>query len=125
MTAQKWTPQRLAGLLRTNTFRIAPYREDGTTPGTLIWVWAVAVDDAIYVRSSNPASRWYAAALREGAGIVSGDGWHGEVAMTHLEDEATRRRVDAEFARVYRDDPYLTEDLLARSRDRIIAIRPR
>jgi len=124
MTAH-WSSQQLADLLRTNTFRIAPYREDGTTPGTLIWVWAVTVDDAIYVRSSNPASRWYAAALREGAGIAAGDGWQGEVMMTHLHDEAIQRRVDAEFARVYRNDPYMTEDLLERSRDRIIAIRPR
>ena len=39
---------------------IAPFREDGSTPGTPTWIWSVVVDGALYVRAYNGVnSRWY------------------------------------------------------------------
>jgi hypothetical protein len=59
-----WTSRQLDAIATADDFRTAPLRDDGVTPGTLIWVWAVHADGAIFVRSGNPQSRWFAAALR-------------------------------------------------------------
>ncbi|MFJ9908907.1 DUF2255 family protein [Streptomyces sp. NPDC101152] len=57
-----WTAEELARIAGTDDFHIAPYREDGVTPGTMTWVWSVPVDGDVYVRSATPGSRWFAAA---------------------------------------------------------------
>ena len=46
-----------------NDFHIAPCREDGTTPGTSIWVWPVSLDDVVFVGTGSPQSRWFTAAI--------------------------------------------------------------
>ncbi|NBH12133.1 DUF2255 family protein [Amycolatopsis sp. SID8362] len=119
-----WTDSQLDAITATNDFHVAPYREDGTTPGTPVWVWAVAVGDAVFVRSTNPASRWFAAAITQRAGRVSFGGWEGVVTYTLVTDTGTLDAVDAEFRRKYRDDAYLSEALLAGSRTQVAAIRP-
>jgi hypothetical protein len=50
---------------------VAPFREDGTTYGTFTQTWALVVDGRVYVRAANgQESRWYVAALAQGAGRV-------------------------------------------------------
>jgi hypothetical protein len=44
-TLSAWTPEAIASIASTDDFHLAPYREDGVTPGTLIWVWSVVVDE--------------------------------------------------------------------------------
>lgn len=56
----------------SNDFHIAPYREDGFTPGTSIGVWAVSVDDVVFVRTGNPESRWFRAAVNQRALVSPG-----------------------------------------------------
>ncbi|WP_419702923.1 DUF2255 family protein [Promicromonospora sp. NFX87] len=119
-----WTPAQLARVAATDDFHIAPYREDGITPGTAIWVWSVPVGDAVYVRSNNPASRWFAAAVRQKAGMASGGGYAGPVTYEHVTDDAVKDAVDIAFATKYGDDPHFSEDLLSRSRDQIAKLVP-
>lgn len=52
-----WTQEQLEHVATSNDFHIAPYRENGSMPGTSIWVWAVSLDDVVFVRTGNPESR--------------------------------------------------------------------
>lgn len=92
------------------------------TPGTLIWVSSVVLDQAVFVRSANPESRWFAAALSRHAGIVEVGGVVHQVRFEHVIDENLRDRVDAAFARTYAADPYFSPEVLHRSRERIARI---
>lgn len=117
-----WSRDQLQHVENGDDFKIAPYRPDGRTPGTLIWVWAVVVDDAVFVRSTNPASRWFAAALTQRAGIVESDNVQHAVQFEHVTDPLLQDRVDEEFARKYAADPYFSPDVLDRSRARIARV---
>lgn len=117
-----WSDDQLRHIESSDDFKIAPYREDGATPGTLIWVWSAVVDHAVFVRSTNPASRWFAAALSQRAGIVEMSRVPHQVRFEHVTDEALRDRVDDAFARKYAADPYFSSELLHRSRERIARI---
>lgn len=119
-----WSDHQLRHIESSDDFKIAPYREDGVTPGTLIWVWTVVVDRAVFVRSTNPASRWFAAALAQRAGVVETDHIAYTVRFDHLTDQALQDRVDAAFTRKYAADPYFSSDMLVRSRERIARITP-
>lgn len=55
-------------------FKVAPFREGGVTPGTLIWVWAVVVGSGVFVRTASPRSRWFAAAVAQQGGIAQANG---------------------------------------------------
>lgn len=56
---------------RTADLYVAPFREDGATPGTFTQTWALVVDGRVYVRAANGQdSRWYRAALAQTAGRV-------------------------------------------------------
>jgi hypothetical protein len=119
-----WTATQLATIATTDDFHIAPFREDGITPGTMIWVWSVPVGDGVYVRSGNPASRWFAAAVRQKAGMASGGGYTGPVTYEHVTDDALKDAVDVAFATKYRNDPHFSEDLLRRSRNQVAKLVP-
>ncbi|MCX4428827.1 DUF2255 family protein [Streptomyces mirabilis] len=119
-----WTSRQLDTIATADDFRTAPFRGDGVTPGTLIWVWAVHVADAIFVRSENPESRWFAAAIRQRAGIASFGDFSGPVVFTHVTDGPTKDLVDAAYTAKYGDDPYFSAGLLARSREQIARVLP-
>jgi hypothetical protein len=62
-----WTNEELRKMAGTDDLHIAPFRKDGVTYGTPIWVWSVVVDDGLYVRGYNGQnSSWYQAALWSG-----------------------------------------------------------
>jgi hypothetical protein len=64
-----WTKDELHRIAVADDLHISPFRDDGKTYGTPTWIWAVVVDDALYVRAySGQSSRWYQAALRQKAG---------------------------------------------------------
>ena len=48
-----WPKEELRKIAATDDLHIAPLREDGETYGTPTWIWAVVVDDALYVRGYN------------------------------------------------------------------------
>ncbi len=119
-----WPEHDLRYIDANDDFRMAPFREDGVTPGTLIWVWAVVVDSGVFVRSANPRSRRFAAALAQGHGIAQSDGRQHTVHFQHVTDGSLRDRVDEAFMRKYEADPYFSPDVLSRSRAQIVCITP-
>jgi hypothetical protein len=71
----EWPNDELRRIAETDDLHIAPFREDGTTYGTLTWIWSVVVDDDLYVRAYNgTSSRWHKAALRQQAGRITAAG---------------------------------------------------
>jgi hypothetical protein len=55
------------------------------TYGTPTWIWSVAVDDALYVRTYNGQnSRWHQAAVRQKAGRIIAAGMTKEVTGGHV-----------------------------------------
>ena len=66
-----WTPADLDLISRNADLFVSPFRDDGITYGTPTQTWALVVDGQVYVRAANgPASRWYQAAISQGAGRV-------------------------------------------------------
>jgi len=120
----RWTQEQLEHVATSNDFHIAPYREDGSTPGTSIWVWAVSLDDGVFVRTGNPESRWFTAAVNQRAGQATLNGRTTRVAFEHISDDLLIDRIDAAFTTKYANDPYFSVTLLPRSRARIIGLTP-
>jgi hypothetical protein len=55
-----WTADQLDKIEQNQDLFVAPFREDGTTYGTLTQTWALVVDGKVYVRAANGQdSRWY------------------------------------------------------------------
>lgn len=99
MTA--WTQEQLAAIEANQDLFVAPFRDDGTTYGTPTQTWALVVDSKVYVRAANGQdSRWYQAAIAQGAGRIRVAGtFHDvtfEAAGTH--DEAA---IDAAYEAKY------------------------
>ena len=45
-----WPSEDLRKIAETDDLRIAPFLDDGSTYGTLTWLWSVVIDGALYVR---------------------------------------------------------------------------
>jgi hypothetical protein len=76
MTA--WSEEELRKIAAVDDLHISPFREDRVTYGTPIWIWSVAVRDAISVRGYNGLkSRWYQAAVQKN-GRADYSRWHDE-----------------------------------------------
>lgn len=102
-----WDSQTLAAIGASDDLHIAPFREDGTTYGTPTWIWSVVVGDDLYVRAWNgKRSRWYRAAIAQGAGRVDAAGDTHEVGF-EAADPSVNARVDAAYERKCAGDPYL------------------
>jgi hypothetical protein len=66
-----WTPTDLDVIRRNEDLFVSPFRDDGVTYGTPTRTWALVVDGQVFVRAANgPTSRWYQAAIAQGAGRV-------------------------------------------------------
>jgi hypothetical protein len=66
-----WTPADLDLISRTADLFVSPFRDDSVTYRTPTQTWALVVDSQVYVRAANgPASRWYQAAISQGAGRI-------------------------------------------------------
>jgi hypothetical protein len=121
----KWARDTLRKIVEADDLHIAPFREDGVTPGTPTWIWSVAVDGDIYVRGYNgQASRWYQAARRQKAGQITAAGATRDVLFEPV-DEPINDRVNEAFRVKYRGSPYLTPMIGERARSATIKIMPR
>jgi hypothetical protein len=121
----KWARDTLRKIVEADDLHIAPFREDGVTPGTPTWIWSVAVDGDIYVRGYNgQASRWYQAARRQKAGQITAAGATRDVLFEPV-DEPINDRVNEAFRVKYRGSPYLTSMIGERARSATIKIMPR
>ncbi|MEU8974631.1 DUF2255 family protein [Streptomyces monashensis] len=119
-----WPDDQLRRVDKNEDFKVVPFREDGATPGSLIWVWAVVVDDGVFVRTANPLSRRFAAAPAQQRGIVESDGARHTARFEHVTNTVLRGRVDAAFTWKYEADPDFSPDMLHRSQDHIVRITP-
>ncbi|CAL9327626.1 hypothetical protein SUDANB145_00002 [Streptomyces sp. enrichment culture] len=99
-------------------------RPAGVTPGTLVWVWSVVVGNSIFVRSANPHSRWFAAAMRERAGIVRTADYEGPATFTPVTDEELKNRIDAACTDKYAHARCFSPAVLEKSRQQIDGISP-
>jgi len=80
----------------------------GKHPDSNVVVWAVAVDDAVFVRSARGAKgRWYKDLAGGDTGTVEAGARRLAVRATQVDDPATIERVSGEYRRKYGSSPYL------------------
>ena len=119
-----WTPDELQRIVEADNLHIAPFRADGVTPGTLTWIWCVAVDGDLYVRAYHGrSSRWYQAALAQKAGQITAAGATHTVAFKPA-DEALSDRIDDAYRAKYQGSSYLGSMIGAGARAATVRIRP-
>ncbi|MBE2210894.1 MAG: DUF2255 family protein [Xanthomonadaceae bacterium] len=121
----KWQDATLRQIIGNDDLHIAPFRENGITPGTPTWIWCVGVDGELYVRGYHGThSRWYQAALRERAGRIVAAGLTHDVAFEPVEG-AILDRIDAAYRTKYAGSTYLPPMVGAGARAATIRIHPR
>jgi hypothetical protein len=119
-----WTQDRLQQIESSDDLHIAPFREDGVTPGTPTWIWSVVVDDELYVRAYNgTSSRWYQAASKQKAGQVTVAGQTTDVSFEQVSGEINDR-IDAAYRAKYSSSPYLKPMIGDRARAATVRISP-
>lgn len=120
-----WQKNELRKIAETDDLHIAPFRDDGKTYGTLIWIWSVVVDDDLYVRAYNGKnSRWYKAALRQKAGRITAAGMTKEVAFESV-DGPVNDRIDDAYRAKYKGSPYLNPMITCGARTATVKVSPK
>jgi len=120
-----WTKERLQQLASTDDLHIAPFRDDGVTPGTPTWIWSVVVAGELYVRAYNgTASRWYLAASKQKVGQITAAGKTTDVTFEQVAGEVNDR-IDAAYRTKYASSPYLKPMIGDRARAATVRISPR
>src|SRR5438445_8987830 len=120
-----WPKDELRKIAEADDLHISPFREDGVTYGTPIWIWSVAVDDALYVRAYNGQnSRWHKAAVRQKAGRIIAAGITKEVTFEQVKGPMNDR-IDDAYRVKYHGSPYLSPMVGARAKSATVKILPR
>ena len=114
----KWPPDTLRKIVAADDLHIAPFREDGVTPGTPTWIWSVAVD-----AYNGQASGWYQAAGRQKASQITAAGATRDVPFEPVEGPINNR-VNEAYGAKYRGSPYLAPMIGDRARSATIKIMP-
>lgn len=103
---------------------VSPFREDGATYGTPTWIWNVLVDGRLFVRAYNgPRSRWYRAAMNQGAGRIRLADETLEVTFAAAPAELADH-IDAAYREKYAGSPYLAPMLASGPRTAAVEISP-
>lgn len=111
-----WPAEELHRIVEADDLKIAPFRDDGITPGTPTWIWCVAVNGELYVRAYNGRkSRWYQSAIRQRAGQIVAAGMTRNVAFEPVDGEINTSIDDAYRAK-YKTSPYLRPMIGANAR---------
>jgi len=96
-----WSSDQLTAITENADLFVSPFREDGITYGTPTQTWALVVDGKVYVRAaSGQSSRWYQAAITQGAGRVRVAGQDYEVVFEAAGDE-NEAAIDAAYEAKY------------------------
>lgn len=120
-----WHKDELSRIAEADDLHIAPFREDGKTYGTPTWIWAVAVDDALYVRAYNGRqSRWHQAAMRQKAGRIIAAGMTREVNFEPVAG-SINDRIDDAYRAKYAGSPYLKPMIGTQARAATVKVMPR
>ena len=121
----EWLKNDLDKIAGADDLHVSPFREDGVTYGTPIWIWSVTIDDALFVRAYNgQSSRWYQAAVRQKAGRIIAAGMTKEVVFEPVEGPVNVRIDDAYRAK-YGNSPYLGAMIGSHARSSTVKIMPR
>ena len=124
MTA--WPSDIIGRLAASDDLHVAPFREDGRTPGTPTWIWSVVVDGELYARAYNGTkSRWYQAAFRQGAGQIKALGQTFAVAFTQTSGGTLDAAIDTAYRRKYAGSQYLPPMIGARACAATMKINPK
>lgn len=120
-----WPIDTIEQIAQTDDFHIAPYYGDGTTTGTLTWIWSVVVDGRLFVRAWNGThSRWYRSAIAQRTGKITAAGQQHEVEFAPIDDPAFNRRIDAAYNAKYAGSPYLPPMVSAGPKSATIEVTP-
>lgn len=119
-----WNASDLDDIVAADDLKVAPFREDGRTYGTPTWVWCVSVQGALYARPWNGASsRWYRAAMKQGAGRIVAAGRTFDVRFSPADGELTGMIDDAYRAK-YEGKEYLPDMIGQGPRSAGVRIEP-
>ncbi|WP_413353804.1 DUF2255 family protein [Microbacterium sp. 1P06AB] len=122
MTA--WEAETLHSITAADDLHVSPFRDDGITLGTPTWIWCVEVDGRLYVRPWNgKRSRWYIAAMTQGAGRIRAAGSEFDVRF-RAADEQARDAVDEAYREKYAGSSYLPPMLGDGPRSATVVITP-
>lgn len=120
-----WDANELGAIAATDDLHIAPFREDGATPGTPTWIWSVVVDGNLYARAYNGNnSRWHKAALAQKAGQISAAGKTIDVSFEAVEGDINNK-IDDAYRQKYSRSQYLPPMIGTRARAATVKISPR
>lgn len=120
-----WPPDDIARIAGSDDFHIAPFRADGTSYGTLTWIWSVVVDGRLFVRAWNgTSSRWYQSAMSQRAGRITAAGYIYEVDFTPADLDLTDR-IDSAYREKYENSPYLEPMVSAGPQSATVEVTPR
>ena len=120
-----WDKNQLDRIVQADDLHIAPFRDDGKTPGTPTWIWCVQVDGDLYVRGYNgKASRWYQAAVKQRAGRIQAAGETFDVAFEPVTDQINDA-IDAAYQAKYAKSTYLKPMVSERARAATVRVTPR
>jgi hypothetical protein len=120
-----WAPDTITAIAGSDDLHVAPFRADGSTYGTLTWIWSVVVDGELYVRAYNgTASRWYGSAMNQRAGRIEAAGGSYEVIFESA-DPSVHDAVDAAYQAKYTGSAYLPSMVAPHTRAATVRIVPR
>lgn len=120
-----WPTETIEQIAATDDFHIAPYHADGTTTGTLTWIWSVVVDGRLFVRAWNGVSgRWYQSAIAQRAGRITAAGQGHEVEFTPIDDPALNDRIDQAYQEKYAGSFYLPPMVAAGPKAATVEVTP-
>lgn len=121
-----WNEEELHNIIEEDDLHIAPFREDGETYGTPTWIWCVSVDGDLYVRAYNgQASRWYQAAMQQGAGRIEAAGKKWEVNFESVDEEAINNKIDNAYRKKYKGSQYLSPMISDRASSATVKVVPK
>jgi hypothetical protein len=120
-----WNTHQLPQLAAADDCRIAPFREDGVTPGTPTFIWSVVSGDNVYVRAySGQRSSWYRAAVAQRAGQMHMAGATHTVRFEPVDGEAVNDAIDNAYRSKYANSRYLASMVSDRARAATVRVMP-
>ncbi|OII22743.1 hypothetical protein BIV03_12330 [Curtobacterium sp. MCBA15_016] len=120
-----WDEDTIAAIAASDDLHVSPFRGDGTTYGTPTWIWSVVVDGELYARAYNGRrSRWFRAAVEQGAGRIRAAGAEHEAAFEAVGPDLNSR-IDAAYEAKYAGSPYLPPMLQDGPTSATVRISPR
>lgn len=108
-----WTSDELTRLGRAEELRIAGRRDDGSLR-KLVIIWAVVVDEDLYLRSvRGPEGAWYRGVQQRYEGRVESGGVAQDVRFEDVPaDDAVQERIDAAYAAKYPRHPSAVDSIV-------------